>query len=196
MLPPDLAPGVNSKCNLQIQADFISTLPNVAPFLAVAPTYTDGIPHTAFLAVVYEGALEIYGSGGTCSQTLGCLTTEDVLNAVKRNLRVHYDVINDDSFGGANVFSRAFNWLKEGKYKPYIEKVRNFIEHPIMQDVAKHASRELRDRGHANAANAINRATEKGLLDKTLRQIEDMHAGGLVGGKRLTKQQLKRMLLN
>lgn len=187
MLPPDLAPGCNTKCNFQISAGFSSVLPSTV--------FGANVPHMAYVIVVYEGCLEIYGSGGTCTQTLGCLTTEDVLTAVKRNYRVHYEVIHDDLYGGANIFSRAFNWLREGKYRPYVEKVRNFIEHPVTQEIAKAASHHLRSRGHNSIANAVSSATQKGLLDSALQKLEGLHGNGLVGGKKLSKAQLKKMLL-
>ena len=189
MLPPELASGCSTKCNLQVQGSFGSVLRT-----AVAPyDVAGGVPHTLFTVVVYEGSIEFYGAGNQVATTTGCLTNIDVLQAVKSNSRLHYDIVGNDAFGG-NIFSRAWNFFREGKYKPYLEKVKKFIEHPIMQEVGKTAVNALKERGHDKVASVVDRVTKKGAIDDALANL-GIEGSGMIGGKKMTKAQLKRALL-
>ena len=189
MLPPELASGCSTKCNLQVQGSFGSVLRTAnAPYNAAG-----GVPHTLFTVVVYEGSIEFYGAGNQVATTTGCLTNIDVLQAVKSNSRLHYDIVGNDAFGG-NIFSRAWNFFREGKYKPYLEKVKKFIEHPIMQEVGKTAVNALKERGHDKVASVVDRVTKKGAIDDALANL-GIEGSGMIGGKKMTKAQLKRALL-
>jgi hypothetical protein len=189
MLPPELASGCTTKCNLQVQGDFGSVLrTNAAPYDTAG-----GVPHTMYTVIVYEGSIEFYGAGNQVATTTGCLTNIDVLQAVKSNSRLHYDIVADGAFGG-NIFSRAWNFFREGKYKPYLEKVKKFIEHPIMQAVSNSAVNHLKERGHDKVASLVDRATKKGAIDDALSSL-GVDGSGLVGGRKMSKAQLKRALL-
>jgi hypothetical protein len=170
VLGVDQAPGVNTKCNLQIQARFRS------PLITQAGTpYANGImSHTMFLVIVYEGVIEFYGSGGTVAQTLGALSTADVLEAVKQNTRVHYDIVNDYSFGGS-MMDRARNFVKGKSH--YFSKFKDALSHPLAKMVGnklkEKVSEEYPDVGSALGAVGL----------------------GQMGGKSISKAHLKKMLL-
>jgi hypothetical protein len=186
VLASDLAPGCLTKCNLQITAQFRSSVAQTAntPF-AVA-----NFPYQMFIAINYEGAMQLYGSN-VVSTTIGCLTTEDVLTAVKRNERIHYDIVNDKTLGGANVLSRAMSFLREQKYKPYIEKFKKIIEHPLYKEASKTVKQHLR--GTKKMAEGHYGPEEQG--QSHLADIADSLGLGMVGGRKMTKAEMKRMLM-
>jgi hypothetical protein len=166
-LPPELAPGTNSKCNLQVEANFGSPCFRTAGAL---PTAYDGgsLPYVMYLTIVYEGVIEFYGSGGTVAQTLGALTVNDVLETTKRNERVHYDIVNNGSFGGSMV-DNAKNFVK-GKAHSLMSKMRGVFNNPAVRDMIK-----------ANPD-----------VDQV---VEAMSGRGMSGGKSMSKASLKRALL-
>jgi hypothetical protein len=170
VLGVDQAPGVNTKCNLQLQLNFKSPCFTVAN----SPYSGASLSHTMFLVIVYEGVIEFYGSGGTVAQTLGALSTADVLEAVKANSRVHYDVVNDGAFGGS-LMSRAKNFLKGKSH--YFSKVKDALSHPLAKTVANKLKDEIASR-NPDVASAF-----------------DALGVGQMGGKSMSKAHLKKMLL-
>jgi hypothetical protein len=186
VLASDLAPGCLTKCNLQISASFYAA----APITAGTPFNGATLPYQMFIAINYEGAMQLYGSN-VVSTTIGCLTTEDVLTAVKRNERIHYDIVNDKTLGGANVLSRAMSFLREQKYKPYIEKFKKIIEHPLYKEASKTVKQHLR--GTKKMAEGHYGPEEQG--QSHLADIADSLGLGMVGGRKMTKAEMKRMLM-
>jgi hypothetical protein len=170
MLGVDQAPGCNTKCNLQLQANFKSSCLQTPD----SPYANATLPYIMYIVIVYEGVIEFYGSGGTVAQTLGALSTADVLEAVKANSRVHYDVVNDGAFGGS-LMSRAKNFLKGKSH--YFTKVKDALSHPI----AKMVGSKLRDEIASRSPDAASAFDALGV--------------GQMGGKSMSKAHLKKMLL-
>jgi hypothetical protein len=170
VLGADQAPGVNTKCNLQVSANFRSPLITQAN----SPYSGGSLSHTMFLVVVYEGVIEFYGSGGTVAQTLGALSTADVLEAVKQNTRVHYDIVNDYSFGGS-MMDRARNFVKGKSH--YFTKFKDALSHPLAKAVGSKLKEQIAER-NPDVASVLNTV---GL--------------GQMGGKSISKANLKKMLL-
>jgi hypothetical protein len=202
-LDASLAPSTNTKVNLQISAQFANNIGtsalnagaypplaqapyNTAPWNA-APYYLGGagaiqnLPFTMYTVIHYSGCQETYSSN-TVATTIGVLSTEDVLNAQKRNEKVHYSVIDDDVFGGASIFDRVKKFLKEGKLTSALKQLKQYLSHPLAKEIGKTAKDYLRGReGAEGKSDVADLIEEVGL--------------GMSGGKRLTKAQLKRHLL-
>jgi hypothetical protein len=164
VLPPELAPGTLSKCNLQVSADFASSCVKANGTIYAG----NSLPYSLYLTIVYEGVIEFYGSGGTVAQTLGALTVNDVLETTKRNERVHYDIVNDGTFGGA-MMSNAKNFVK-GKAHSIMSKMKGLINNPVVRDLV-----------HNNS--------------DVSQVVEAMSGRGMSGGKAMSKASLKRALL-
>jgi hypothetical protein len=111
-LDASLAPSCNSKVNTQIECRFANPLSKVD--VDGSPDKVDDIPFTMFTVIHYSGVQETYASN-TIATTTGALSVDDVLTAVKRNERVHYDVIDDQTCGGASFLDKVKKFLKEGK---------------------------------------------------------------------------------
>jgi hypothetical protein len=171
----DLAPGVNTKVNLDVQCQFNNNYINAAPY-----DVDGGVPFTMYVVVAYEGCMEIY-QNNTVQTTLGCLSTEDVLTAIKRNEKVHYDVVNNNAYGGS-IFSKIRNFISEGKLSEFIKKFKNVFSHPLTKEIGKTAKDFLRNREGADGKSQIADV------------LEEMGAGQS-GGRRMTKAELKRALL-
>jgi len=184
VLGVDLAPGVNTRVNLQVSGNWFCPIAKTAD----TPFNHDSISYTMNVAVVYEGAWEFFGSN-TTAQTVGCLTTQDVLEATKRNERVHYDIVSDSAFGGS-LFSRAMSFFKEGKHKPYIEKFKRFTQHPLYQEASKVAKSHLR--GTKKMAEGYEGPEEQG--QSHIADLADSLGLGR-GGAKMSKAQLKKMLM-
>jgi len=176
----DLSPGVNTKANLQIQAQFANPYANTG----VAP-YDADIGFVMYTLVVYEGAIEMY-QNNTVAVTLGCLSNEDVLTAVKRNEKVHYSINNDEPLGGSNMFSKAKKFLSEHKLHSVIKMLKGIHGHPLTKEISKYAKGYLRGRNPEGKSDIADTLEEFGL---------GMVGGGMVGGKKMSKADLKRALL-
>jgi hypothetical protein len=179
-LDASLAPSVNTKVNMQIQCTFGN------PYSKIAennnPYNVDSIPFAMYTVVHYSGVQETYASN-TVATTIGALTVDDVLTATKRNERVHYDVIDDNVFGGASFLDKAKKFLKEGRLANALKQLKSYFSHPLTKEIGKTAKEYLRGRegaeeGSSQAADFIE---ELGL--------------GMSGGRKMTKAQLKRALL-
>jgi hypothetical protein len=171
----DLAPGVNTKVNLDVQCQFASNYP-----AAANTSYVNPINFVMYVLVAYEGCMEIY-QNNTVQTTLGCLSTEDVLTAIKRNEKVHYDVVNNNVYGGS-VFSKIRNFISEGKLSEFIKKFKNVFSHPLTKEIGKTAKDFLRSREGADGKSQIA-------------DVLDEMGAGQSGGRRMTKAELKRALL-
>lgn len=176
----DLAPGTNTKANLQIQAQFAN------PYAQGTAPYDQAIGFVMYTLVVYEGAIEMY-QNNTVAVTLGCLSNEDVLTAVKRNEKVHYSINNDEPLGGANMFSKAKKFLTEHKLHGVIKMLKDLHGHPLTKEVSKFAKGYLRGRNPEGKSDIADTLEELGL---------GMVGGGMVGGRKMSKADLKRALLS
>jgi len=158
VLPPELAPGTLSKCNLQVECGFASSLQRTAntAYAGVA------VPHTMYITIVYEGVIEFYGSGGTVSQTLGALTVNDVLEASKRNERVHYDIVNNGTYGGAMI-DNARNFVK-GKANNLMSKMKGLMNHPAVSPQLSEAVEAMVGRGMSGGKSLSKASLKKALL--------------------------------
>jgi hypothetical protein len=179
-LDASLAPSVNTKVNMQIQCTFGNPYSKIAE--AGNPYNVDEVPFAMYTVVHYSGVQETYASN-TVATTIGALTVDDVLTATKRNERVHYDVIDDNVFGGASFLDKAKKFLKEGRLANALKQLKSYFSHPLTKEIGKTAKEYLRGRegaeeGSSQAADFIE---ELGL--------------GMSGGRKMTKAQLKRALL-
>jgi len=179
-LDASLAPSVNTKVNMQIQCTFGNPYSKIAE--AGNPYNVDVVPFAMYTVVHYSGVQETYASN-TVATTIGALTVDDVLTATKRNERVHYDVIDDNVFGGASFLDKAKKFLKEGRLANALKQLKSYFSHPLTKEIGKTAKEYLRGRegaeeGSSQAADFIE---ELGL--------------GMSGGRKMTKAQLKRALL-
>jgi hypothetical protein len=172
----DLAPGVNTKVNLDVQCQFANNYISAAPY-----NVAGGVPFMMYVLVAYEGCMEIY-QNNTVQTTLGCLSTEDVLTAIKRNDKVHYDVVNNTAYGGS-IFSKIRNFISEGKLSEFIKKFKNVFSHPLTKEIGKTAKDFLRNREGAEGKSQI-----ADVLDEVM-------GSGQSGGRKMTKSELKRALL-
>jgi hypothetical protein len=159
VLPPELAPGTLSKCNLQVSADFASScIKGTAGTLYAV----DALPYSLYMTIVYEGVIEFYGSGGTVAQTLGALTVNDVLETSKRNERVHYDIVNDGTFGGA-MMSNAKNFVK-GKAHSLMSKMKGLMNNPAVSPQLSEAVEAMVGRGMSGGKSMSKASLKRALL--------------------------------
>jgi len=179
-LDASLAPSVNTKVNMQIQCTFGNPYSKIA--LAGNPYNVDAVPFAMYTVVHYSGVQETYASN-TVATTIGALTVDDVLTATKRNERVHYDVIDDNVFGGASFLDKAKKFLKEGRLANALKQLKSYFSHPLTKEIGKTAKEYLR--GREGAEEGSNQAADF---------IEELGLG-MSGGRRMTKAQLKRALL-
>jgi hypothetical protein len=150
------------------------------------PYNVDDIPFTMFTVIHYSGVQETYGSN-TIATTTGCLSVEDVLTAVKRNERVHYDVIDDQTYGGASFLDKVKKFLKEGKLTSALKQLKQYFSHPLTKEIGKTAKEFLRGRDESGQSQAADLIDEIGL---------GRYSGsGMSGGRKLTKSMLKQHLL-
>jgi hypothetical protein len=159
VLPPELAPGTLSKCNLQVECAFASSIAGGVGGTAYAGA---SLPHTMYITIVYEGVIEFYGSGGTVSQTLGALTVNDVLEASKRNERVHYDIVNNGTYGGAMV-DHAKNFVK-GKANHLLNRFRSVLSHPSVAPHVNEAVEAMVGRGMSGGKSMSKASLKRALL--------------------------------
>jgi hypothetical protein len=115
-----------------------------------------------YLVIVYEGVIEFYGSGGTVSQTLGALTVNDVLEASKRNERVHYDIVNNGTYGGAMV-DNAKNFVK-GKANHLLNKFKSVLSHPSVAPHVNEAVEAMVGRGMSGGKSMSKASLKRALL--------------------------------
>lgn len=177
-LDASLAPSCNSKVNMQIECRFANPLSKVD--LDGSPYKVDVIPYTMFTVIHYSGVQETYASN-TIATTTGALSVDDVLTAVKRNHRVHYDVIDDQTYGGASFLDKVKKFLKEGKLTSALKQLKQYFSHPLTKEIGKTAKEYLRGRDESGQSQAADLIEEVGL--------------GMSGGRRMTKSMLKQHLL-
>ena len=181
-LDSSLAPSCNTKCNVQIECSFQNPISKIAtPNNARNPYNVDNIPFNMFVVIHYSGVQETYASN-TVATTIGALSVEDVLTAVKRNERVQYDVINDEVFGGASFLDKVKKFLKEGKLTNALKQLKSYFSHPLTKEIGKTAKDFLRGRDEEGKSQAADLIEEIGL--------------GMSGGRKMTKAMLKRHLLS
>ena len=161
------APGCNIKANLQVSANFANN----------ADIASAGALFQMWVVVAYEGAWSFYGTN-TVAQTAACLSEQDVLEAIKQNNRVHYDVSRDEAVGG-NIFDKGRHFLQSGKLQEWIEKIKNVLNNDTYKSISKGVKEHLRKEGPSAVAD-----------------VADSLGLGSVGGKNMSKAQLKRMLMN
>jgi hypothetical protein len=133
-----------------------------------------------FTVIHYSGVQETYASN-TIATTTGALSVEDVLSAVKRNDRVHYDVIDDTTYGGASWTDKVNKFLKEGKLTSALKQLKQYLTHPLTREIGKTAKDYLRGRDESGQSHAADLIDELGL--------------GMSGGRKMTKSMLKHHLL-
>lgn len=181
-LDSSLAPSCNTKCNVQIECSFQNPISKIdAPDVASNPYRVASIPFNMFVVIHYSGVQETYASN-TVATTIGALSVEDVLTAVKRNERVQYDVINDEVFGGASFLDKVKKFLKEGKLTNALKQLKSYFSHPLTKEIGKTAKDFLRGRDEEGKSQAADLIDEIGL--------------GMSGGRKMTKAMLKRHLLS
>jgi hypothetical protein len=181
-LDSSLAPSCNTKCNVQIECSFQNPISKIAvPDDARNPYNVDSIPFNMYLILHYSGVQETYASNCIAS-SIGVLSVEDVLTAVKRNERVQYDVINDEVFGGASFLDKVKKFLKEGKLTNALKQLKQYFSHPLTKEIGKTAKDFLRGRDEEGKSQAADLIEEIGL--------------GMSGGRKMTKAMLKKHLLS
>lgn len=186
-LDSSLAPSCNTKCNVQIECSFQNPISKIAvPDNARNPYNVDSIPFNMYVVIHYSGVQETYASN-TVATTIGALSVEDVLTAVKRNERVQYDVINDEVFGGASFLDKVKKFLKEGKLTNALKQLKQYFSHPLTKEVGRTAKEFLRGRDEEGKSQAADLIEEIGL---------GRLGSGMSGGKRMTKAMLKHHLLS
>ena len=180
-LDASLAPSANTKVNLQIQCSFANpisaTAGDLQPYVAANP-----INFVMYAVIEYSGVQETY-SANTVATSIGVLSTDDVLTAIKRNERVHYSVIDDGELYGGSFFDKARKFLTEGKLRDALVKLKSYFTHPLAKEILKTGKEYLRDREGASEGSS---------------QIADVleEVGlGMSGGKRMSKAQLRKALL-
>ena len=178
-LDASLAPGVNTKCNLQVQCSFANP---ISKNTEIPPYNVDELNFTMYVLIHYSGIQETYGSNSVAS-TIGPLTVDDVLSATKRSDRVHYSVVNDEVYGGASFLDRAKKFLQDGKLTAALRQLKEYLTHPLFKEASKTAKEYLRGREGADSgtSQAADFLDEVGL--------------GMSGGRRMTKSSLKQHLL-
>jgi hypothetical protein len=173
-LPSDMCPGMQGQFQLQITAQF-NNVSNL------------NINATLYVIIVSEGSFTIPGLNSATRQ-LGIVTKADVLNA-KSKPGINYDQIRESQYGGEGNFfnnllkfgSKINDFLKSSKI---ISTVSSLIPHPISQGIS-HISRNL---GYGNEG-----GDEGGVvIDDS--QYHDYGCGVSVGGKKLTRKDLKNRL--
>lgn len=180
-LDSSLAPSCNTKCNVQIECSFQNPISKIdAPDVANNPYRVDSIPFNMFIVIHYSGVSETYASN-TVATTIGALSVDDVLSAVKRNERVHYDVVNDDVFGGASFLDKAKKFLQEGKLTSALKQLKQYLTHPLTKEISKTAKDYLRGRDETGKSETADFFDELGL--------------GMSGGRKMSKSMLKQHLL-
>ena len=177
-LDASLAPSCNSKVNMQIECRFANPLSKVD--VEGSPYNVDAIPYTMFSVIWYSGVQETYAAN-TIATTTGALSVEDVLSAVKRNDRVHYDVIDDQTYGGASWTDKIRKFLKEGKLTSALKQLKQYLTHPLTKEIGKTAKEYLRGRDESGKSETADFIDELGL--------------GMSGGRKMTKSMLKHHLL-
>lgn len=186
-LDSSLAPSCNTKCNVQIECSFQNPISRIdAPDTDKNPYRVDSIPFNMFVVIHYSGVQETYASN-TVATTIGALSVEDVLTAVKRNERVQYDVINDDVFGGSSFLDKVKKFLKEGRLTNALKQLKQYFSHPLTKEVGRTAKEFLRGRDEEGKSQAADLIEEIGL---------GRLGSGMSGGKRMTKAMLKKHLLS
>jgi hypothetical protein len=177
-LDASLAPSANVKLNMQVSCNFgnnISQQP-IPPFDPLE------LPFSMYTVIEYSGVQETYAAN-TVATSIGVLSTDDVLTAVKRNERVHYSVIDDGELYGGSWLDKAKKFLTEGKLRDALVKLKSYFTHPLAKEILKTGKEYLRDREGA---------------DQGTSQIADVleEVGlGMSGGKRMSKAQLRKALL-
>lgn len=162
------APGTSMKANLQVTANFTNQ----------ETEDNDGIlSYDLYMIVVYEGSMSFYGSN-TTSQTVACLNETDVLDAIKENNRVHYDVIHDDALGGS-IFSKLKSFFTKERMGQLANTARKVIDSDLYKGISKATKTHLRKDGPSVVAD-----------------VADALGLGMTGGKKMSKQALKKKLLN
>lgn len=182
-LDASLAPSCNSKVNMQIECRFANPLSKGAG--DGNPYNVDNIPFTMFTVIHYSGVQETYASN-TIATTTGALSVDDVLTAVKRNDRVHYDVIDDTTYGGASFLDKVKKFLKEGKLTSALKQLKQYFSHPLTKEIGKTAKEYLRGRDESGQSQAADLIDEIGL---------GRLGSGMSGGRKMTKSMLKQHLL-
>ena len=186
-LDSSLAPSCNTKCNVQIECSFQNPISKITtPDVVQNPYNVNSIPFNMFVVIHYSGVQETYASN-TVATTIGALSVEDVLTAVKRNERVQYDVINDDVFGGASFLDKVKKFLTEGKLTNALKQLKQYFSHPLTKEIGKTAKDFLRGRDEEGKSQAADLIEEIGL---------GRLGSGMSGGKRMTKAMLKQHLLS
>jgi len=179
-LDASLAPSCNSKVNMQIECRFANPLSKGAG--GGNPYNVDEIPFTMFTVIHYSGCQETYASN-TIATTTGALSVDDVLTAVKRNERVHYDVIDDTTYGGASWTDKIRKFLKEGKLTSALKQLKQYLTHPLTKEAGKTVKEYLRGRDESGKSETADFLDELGV------------GSGMSGGRKLTKSMLKQHLL-
>jgi hypothetical protein len=179
-LDASLAPSANSKVNLQISCNFGNPYSKIAQ--AGNPYNVDNIPFVMYTLIHYSGLQTAY-SANTLQTSIGVLSVEDVVSAVKRNERVHYSVIDNDVYGGASFLDKAKKFLTEGKLMTALKQLKSYFSHPLTKEIGKTAKEYLR--GREDAKEGTNQVAD--LIDEL--------GLGMSGGRKMTKAQLKNALL-
>jgi hypothetical protein len=179
-LDASLAPSTNVKLNMQITSSFATSIEKgtFAPY-----NVGTGIPHSMYVVIEYAGVQETYANNSVAT-SIGVLSTEDVLTAVKRNEKVHYSVIDDgEMYGGASWMDKAKKFLTEGKLAAALKQLKSYFSHPLTKEIGKTAKEYLRGREDAKeGSNQIADALDEIGL-------------GMSGGRKMTKAQLRQALL-
>ncbi len=178
-LDSSLSPSCNSKVNLQVSCSFANPISKIDK--ANNPYQVDEIPFVMYTLIHYSGLQTAY-SANSLQTSIGVLSVEDVVSAVKRNERVHYSVIDNDVYGGASFLDKAKKFLTEGKLMNALKQLKSYFSHPLTKEIGKTAKEYLRGREDAKDGSQVaDLIDELGL--------------GMSGGRKMTKAQLKNALL-
>lgn len=170
-LPSDMCPGLQGQFQLQVNAQFRNTS-------------NANINATLYIIIVSEGSFTIPGLNSATRQ-LGVITKSDILNA-KTKPGVTYDQIQESLYGGEGNFlsnlknfgSKINDFLKDSKIISNVASVLPLPFAPAIGNVA-------RNLGYGEGGIVIDPS-----------QYHDYGCGEgvIVGGKKLTRKDLKNRL--
>jgi hypothetical protein len=168
-LDGDEAPGLSGQYQIQVQASFANKNKSGA---------WDNIPMTFYLIFISEGTFTITGTGSAQHQ-LGVLSKMDILDAQKMKGINYRDIerVNGGDFLGSlsNFANKVHDFLKSSKI---ISTVSSAFPHPLAQ-LGSNVARNL---GYGEDEGGV--------------AIGGVAVGGCGGGKRMTKQQIRRTLMD
>jgi len=175
-LPPQWSIGTSVKVNCQATVQFYN---NDVQAIATMNSYL-------YMVLIYDSAISLFGANSG-SLTNAPITEIDCLKAQKESPNIHYAELNNHGFGASQACGGS-NFITSGKLRSFIEHARRLLQElkPIVQagvSLAKYGMKKSGNKTLSGVADAIQSA---GFGDV---------GGAYIGGRQMTKAQLKQAML-